>query len=80
MSKKKKRKKKDIFAGLNAAAVQSVKRPGDEDITKVKPKSVLNKKPREISYRQQLNIHRAILKTPTQKKKPSLLDSFLNSL
>lgn len=80
--KKNKKKKKDIFSGLNAQAVQQYKKSTEKETSKkAKPiKQCLKKATKEISFKQQLHIHRALSQTPVPKKKPSQLAMFLENM
>lgn len=81
-TKKQKKKKKDMFAGLNAQILQQFKKCNkNETSKKTKPAKQLSKKAtKEISFKQQLHIHRALLQTPVAKKKTSQLATFLESM
>uniref|UniRef100_A0A1B6FG23 Uncharacterized protein n=1 Tax=Cuerna arida TaxID=1464854 RepID=A0A1B6FG23_9HEMI len=86
VKKKKKRKKKDVFAGLNAAVVQNYKNSLE---SAVKTKSTIHisqkvsskKSAKKLNLKQQVRMHQVLTQSPTvQKKKPSLLENFLNSM
>lgn len=80
--KKNKKKKKDIFAGLNAQAVQQYNKSTEKETSKKAKatKQFSKKATKEISFKQQLHIHRALLQTPVPKKKPSQLAMFLENM
>lgn len=80
--KKNKKKKKDIFAGLNAQVIQQYQKSTEKETSKTKPTKQFSKKTtKEISFKQQLHIHRALLQTPpVSKKKPSQLAMFLENM
>uniref|UniRef100_A0A1B6LW72 Uncharacterized protein n=1 Tax=Graphocephala atropunctata TaxID=36148 RepID=A0A1B6LW72_9HEMI len=81
VKKKKKRKRKDVFAGLNAVVLQNYKKPLDSALPVKSIKHASKKSAKKLSLQQQVRIHQALSQAPSvQKKKPSLLATFLDNM
>ncbi|XP_054283921.1 uncharacterized protein LOC129000880 [Macrosteles quadrilineatus] len=82
LGKKKKKKKIAKYAGLNIAAVESVK---STSVSINKTQHAINKGKdqkyfKKISVKEQQRMQKALQLTPMPKKKTSLLDAFLDSM
>lgn len=68
-----------MYAGLNVAAVQNVKKIM-VNVNKPPEKTLAKNHAKKLTFKEQSRMQRVLLQAPVPKKKPSLLSVFLDQM